>query len=130
MLINQMAHCKPETPASKRLHPSLSCVPRSVRTRMESESGISFTEFTYQLLQGYDFVHLCRELGVRVQVRRVQCTVLSITTCNQFGCPDRLGDNCERVGTCPLVVCTSLVWLCSATCHVSRVVVMRVDCCS
>jgi tyrosyl-tRNA synthetase len=36
---------------------------------MESESGISFTEFTYQLLQGYDFVHLCREHGVRVQVR-------------------------------------------------------------
>lgn len=33
---------------------------RQVRTRMESEQGISFTEFTYQLLQGYDFVHLCR----------------------------------------------------------------------
>jgi len=32
----------------------------SVRTRMEAEQGISFTEFTYQLLQGYDFVHLCR----------------------------------------------------------------------
>lgn len=40
----------------------------SVRTRLESEQGISFTEFTYQLLQGYDFVHLCREMGVRVQV--------------------------------------------------------------
>ncbi len=40
----------------------------SVRTRLESESGMSFTEFTYQLLQGYDFVHLCREHGVRVQV--------------------------------------------------------------
>lgn len=39
-----------------------------VRTRLESEQGISFTEFTYQLLQGYDFVHLCREQGVRVQV--------------------------------------------------------------
>lgn len=39
-----------------------------VRTRMESEQGISFTEFTYQLLQGYDFVHLCKEHGVRVQV--------------------------------------------------------------
>eukprot|EP00878_Enallax_costatus_P028959 GHUV01031328.1.p1 GENE.GHUV01031328.1~~GHUV01031328.1.p1 ORF type:complete len:301 (+),score=81.88 GHUV01031328.1:1055-1957(+) len=39
-----------------------------VRTRMESESGISFTEFTYQLLQGYDFVHLAKEHGVRVQV--------------------------------------------------------------
>lgn len=40
----------------------------SVRTRMESEQGISFTEFTYQLLQGYDFVHLCKEEGVRVQI--------------------------------------------------------------
>ncbi|EFJ43394.1 hypothetical protein VOLCADRAFT_83275 [Volvox carteri f. nagariensis] len=40
----------------------------SVRTRMESEQGISFTEFTYQLLQGYDFVHLCREHNVRVQI--------------------------------------------------------------
>ena len=41
----------------------------SVRTRLASEAGMSFTEFTYQLLQGYDFVHLCKEEGVRVQVR-------------------------------------------------------------
>lgn len=40
----------------------------SVRSRMDSESGISYTEFTYQLLQGYDFVHLQREHGCRVQV--------------------------------------------------------------
>jgi len=40
----------------------------SVRKRMESESGISYTEFTYQLLQGYDFVHLSKELGIQVQV--------------------------------------------------------------
>ncbi|KAI3426284.1 hypothetical protein D9Q98_008657 [Chlorella vulgaris] len=40
----------------------------SVRKRMESESGISYTEFTYQLLQGYDFVHMRRQYGVRVQV--------------------------------------------------------------
>lgn len=40
----------------------------SVRTRLESEQGISFTEFTYQLLQGYDFVHLYRDHRVRVQV--------------------------------------------------------------
>ncbi|KAL4448413.1 hypothetical protein ABPG75_005632 [Micractinium tetrahymenae] len=40
----------------------------SVRKRMESETGISYTEFTYQLLQGYDFVHMRREYGVRVQV--------------------------------------------------------------
>lgn len=40
----------------------------SVKSRMSSEEGISFTEFTYQLLQGYDFYHLCRTEGVRVQI--------------------------------------------------------------
>lgn len=30
----------------------------SVKTRLNSEEGMSYTEFTYQLLQGYDFVHL------------------------------------------------------------------------
>lgn len=41
----------------------------SVRTRLEAaERGISYTEFTYQLLQAYDFVHLCREHGCRLQV--------------------------------------------------------------
>lgn len=40
----------------------------SVRRRLDSETGISFTEFTYQLLQGYDFVHLARTLGARVQI--------------------------------------------------------------
>ena len=40
----------------------------SVKTRLDSEQGMSFTEFTYQLLQGYDFVHLFREHDVRVQV--------------------------------------------------------------
>lgn len=34
----------------------------------QSEAGISFTEFTYQLLQGYDFVKLHRDHGVDVQV--------------------------------------------------------------
>ncbi len=42
----------------------------SVKTRISSESGISYTEFTYQLLQGYDFVHLAQEHGCRAQVRR------------------------------------------------------------
>ena len=36
----------------------------SVKTRLDSEQGMSFTEFSYQLLQGYDFVHLFRnEVG-------------------------------------------------------------------
>ena len=40
----------------------------SVKKRMESETGISYTEFTYQLLQGYDFVHLSKSMGIKVQV--------------------------------------------------------------
>lgn len=41
----------------------------SVRTRLESDSGISYTEFTYQLLQGYDFLHLYREHAVDVSAQ-------------------------------------------------------------
>ncbi|BDA44315.1 Tyrosine-tRNA ligase [Coccomyxa sp. Obi] len=41
----------------------------AVKSRMELDNeGISYTEFTYQLLQGYDFVHLNREHGVRMQI--------------------------------------------------------------
>ncbi|KAL1827583.1 hypothetical protein ACET3Z_005995 [Daucus carota] len=41
----------------------------SVKRRLEaSESGLSFTEFSYQLLQGYDFVHLFDKMGVSVQI--------------------------------------------------------------
>ncbi|KAL3655445.1 hypothetical protein CASFOL_001231 [Castilleja foliolosa] len=40
----------------------------SVRKRLESDQGMSYTEFTYQLLQGYDFLHLYRDEGVNVQI--------------------------------------------------------------
>lgn len=40
----------------------------SVRARMESEEGISYTEFTYQILQGYDFHHLHEKHGVTLQM--------------------------------------------------------------
>ncbi len=40
----------------------------SVRLRMNSEEGMSFTEFSYQLLQGYDFLHLFDHYGVSVQI--------------------------------------------------------------
>lgn len=39
----------------------------SVRDRLEREQGISYTEFSYMLLQAYDFLHLFREQGVTVQ---------------------------------------------------------------
>jgi tyrosyl-tRNA synthetase len=40
----------------------------SVRTRLEREQGISYTEFSYMLLQAYDFLHLFREHDCRMQV--------------------------------------------------------------
>ena len=40
----------------------------SVKARLESEHGISFTEFTYQLLQANDYLHLCRNHGVEMQI--------------------------------------------------------------
>ncbi|CEA15849.1 Tyrosine-tRNA ligase [Fermentimonas caenicola] len=42
----------------------------SVKKRLSGESseGMSFTEFSYQLLQGYDFLHLYREKGCRIQL--------------------------------------------------------------
>lgn len=42
----------------------------SVKTRLSAESsvGMSFTEFTYQLIQGYDFLHLYKEFGCKLQM--------------------------------------------------------------
>lgn len=42
----------------------------SVKSRLSGEGaeGMSFTEFTYQLVQGYDFLHLYRELDCTLQM--------------------------------------------------------------
>ncbi|WP_289159117.1 tyrosine--tRNA ligase [uncultured Muribaculum sp.] len=42
----------------------------SVKKRLNGEArdGLSFTEFTYQLLQGYDFLHLYETKGCKLQV--------------------------------------------------------------
>jgi tyrosyl-tRNA synthetase len=40
----------------------------SVRARLEGETGISYTEFSYMLLQAFDFVHLSEAYGCRLQV--------------------------------------------------------------
>lgn len=43
----------------------------SVKKRFSGESGadgMSFTEFTYQLIQGYDFLHLYQNKGVKLQM--------------------------------------------------------------
>ncbi|MCE2983275.1 MAG: tyrosine--tRNA ligase [Parachlamydia sp.] len=40
----------------------------SVKSRLQSEEGMSFTEFCYQTLQGYDFLHLFNAENVTVQL--------------------------------------------------------------
>jgi tyrosyl-tRNA synthetase len=40
----------------------------SVKSRMEGDSGISYTEFSYQLLQAHDFYHLRNALHCELQI--------------------------------------------------------------
>lgn len=40
----------------------------SVKARLDSEHGISFTEFSYQLLQANDYLHLFRTQNVEIQI--------------------------------------------------------------
>jgi len=40
----------------------------SVKARLQSEEGMSFTEFSYQILQAYDFFHLFQKEGVVLQM--------------------------------------------------------------
>lgn len=39
-----------------------------VRTRLQTDEGMSFTEFTYQIMQGYDFLHLFEKQHVHLQI--------------------------------------------------------------
>ena len=40
----------------------------SVKSRLSSEAGLSYTEFSYMLLQAYDFVHLNQQYGCEMQI--------------------------------------------------------------
>lgn len=40
----------------------------SVKKRLEGENGMSFTEFTYQLVQGYDFYYLWKNHSIQLQM--------------------------------------------------------------
>lgn len=40
----------------------------SVQTRLNSEAGMSFTEFTYQIFQAYDWLHLLQKHNCRFQL--------------------------------------------------------------
>jgi tyrosyl-tRNA synthetase len=40
----------------------------SVKLRLDQEQGLSFIEFNYALLQAYDFMHLAKTMGCRLQM--------------------------------------------------------------
>ncbi len=40
----------------------------SVKLRMDSQEGMSFTEFSYQILQSYDFYHLYKHSNITLQI--------------------------------------------------------------
>ncbi|MEO0333423.1 MAG: tyrosine--tRNA ligase, partial [Bacteroidota bacterium] len=52
--------------AGKHLTVNYMMAKDSVKKRLET--GLSFTEFSYQLLQGYDFYHLYQHHGVKLQM--------------------------------------------------------------
>src|SRR3546814_20201849 len=46
----------------------------SVKLRLDREQPMTFLEFNYMILQGYDFRHLSKERGVRLQMRSEEHT--------------------------------------------------------
>lgn len=40
----------------------------SVKRRLDGENGLSFTEFSYQLVQGYDFYYLWKNHSIKIQM--------------------------------------------------------------
>lgn len=75
----------------------------SVKKRLSSDDaseGMSFTEFTYQLVQGYDFLHLYRELNCTLQMGGSDQWG-NITTGTEL--IRRIGDGKGYALTCPLI---------------------------
>ncbi|MCP9198743.1 tyrosine--tRNA ligase [Gramella sp. GC03-9] len=74
----------------------------SVKKRLSSEAaeGMSFTEFTYQLVQGYDFLHLFREKNCTLQMGGSDQWG-NITTGTEL--IRRIGDGKGYALTCPLI---------------------------
>lgn len=75
----------------------------SVKKRFNGEGdGMSFTEFTYQLLQGYDFLHLYNEYNCKVQLGGADQWG-NITTGTEL-IRRKLGSEAEAFAiTCPLI---------------------------
>ena len=75
----------------------------SVKKRFNGEGdGMSFTEFTYQLLQGYDFLHLYQEYGCKVQLGGADQWG-NITTGTELIRRKLGGENEAFAITCPLI---------------------------
>ncbi|MGY5848312.1 tyrosine--tRNA ligase [Salegentibacter sp. HM20] len=74
----------------------------SVKKRLSSEAaeGMSFTEFTYQLVQGYDFLHLFREHNCTLQMGGSDQWG-NITTGTEL--IRRIGNGKGYALTCPLI---------------------------
>ncbi len=74
----------------------------SVKNRISSESkdGMSFTEFTYQMVQGYDFLHLFRENNTTIQMGGSDQWG-NITTGTEL--IRRIGNGKGYAITCPLI---------------------------
>ena len=54
--------------AGKHISISYMLAKDSVKKRLDNESGMSFTEFTYQLVQGYDFYWLYQNKNCKLQM--------------------------------------------------------------
>ena len=76
----------------------------SVKRRLNGEfqDGMSFTEFTYQLLQGYDFLHLYQEKNCRLQMGGSDQWG-NITTGTELIRRKLGGENSAFALTCPLI---------------------------
>ena len=75
----------------------------SVKKRFSGEGdGMSFTEFTYQLVQGYDFLHLYQTMNCKVQLGGADQWG-NITTGTEL-IRRKLGNEAEAFAiTCPLI---------------------------
>ena len=75
----------------------------SVKKRFNGEGdGMSFTEFTYQLVQGYDFLHLYETMNCKIQLGGADQWG-NITTGTEL-IRRKLGAEAEAFGiTCPLI---------------------------
>jgi tyrosyl-tRNA synthetase len=73
----------------------------SVRKRLDSDSGISFTEFTYQLIQGYDFQWLYTHRDCKLQMGGSDQWG-NITTGTEL--IRRMGGGEAYAFTCPLLI--------------------------